>query len=409
MSGSGSIKVQLPSIRKRWRESPSGESWVLLKTKAGTFEDFRAALDESTEALEARYDGEAPIGGAWPTVAPSGFLVMLMTGEDVPEHFAEWAEGFADALETAGFRGTLAGATSTSPPHWVDIGGPCLSVYASHVIDLPARQADSENGNWHVPSAATERITSLAADWALVPGARRWLSQGIYSFEVSTDADIVGPLRSVALPATSTSVTAVDEERRHAVRARFGSGSTLGVYQVIDRNLDDLPFVEQVPMPHWRDQIERYRLLEVQPCWRTQADKLREHLVTMSEYTDLAVLRRAMPGGVIWQGLDKIYPLPGISGSDLQNRSHVLADRTPDAHGVQLLTSAHLDRANDLTDWKITDLGHDRHLVEAADLEPWYAQLVPAPEVLARARQDFGAMLLTTDDIKNNPPPWQIG
>ena len=87
--------------------------------------------------------------------------------------------------------------------------------------------------------------------------------------------------------------------------------------------------------------------------------------------------------------------------------NHHLLDRyVPDVHGVQVLTEAHLERANDLQDWRITDLGSGRHLVEAPDLARWYEHLVPEPDTLAKGRQDFGDMILTAETIAENPPPW---
>jgi hypothetical protein len=70
------------------------------------------------------------------------------------------------------------------------------------------------------------------------------------------------------------------------------------------------------------------------------------------------------------------------------------------------LRDAHLERARDLSAWTITSLGHGRHLVEAPDLEPWYAGRTPEPDVLEQAREDFGPMLLTEQVIEEHPTPW---
>jgi hypothetical protein len=78
----------------------------------------------------------------------------------------------------------------------------------------------------------------------------------------------------------------------------------------------------------------------------------------------------------------------------------------PDAHGVQVVRTAHLDNAHDLSGWQITDLGHGRHLVRAQDLAPWYADVLPHSETLARARADFEDALLTKHVIADNPSPW---
>ena len=45
--------------------------------------------------------------------------------------------------------------------------------------------------------------------------------------------------------------------------------------------------------------------------------------------------------------------------------------------------------------------------MQAKDLEPWYATIDPDPETLAKARADFGGMLLTPEIIAANPPPWR--
>jgi len=56
--------------------------------------------------------------------------------------------------------------------------------------------------------------------------------------------------------------------------------------------------------------------------------------------------------------------------------------------------------------WTITDFGHGRHLVEAPDLESWYRQPLPDPDTVARARHDFGDMILTQEVIDASPAPW---
>lgn len=70
--------------------------------------------------------------------------------------------------------------------------------------------------------------------------------------------------------------------------------------------------------------------------------------------------------------------------------------------GIQILTSQHLAAANDLSGWRTTRLDDDHFLVEARDLEPWYAARPKAHEplehaVLQQAYADFGHMILTPD------------
>lgn len=79
----------------------------------------------------------------------------------------------------------------------------------------------------------------------------------------------------------------------------------------------------------------------------------------------------------------------------------------PDAHGVSILTDAHLDRAHDLSAWTIHRLGGGRHLLTATDLAPWYAHTTVDPDVLAQARRDFGRMIITAQDVTAERARWR--
>jgi hypothetical protein len=76
---------------------------------------------------------------------------------------------------------------------------------------------------------------------------------------------------------------------------------------------------------------------------------------------------------------------------------HLDHERVPDACGVQLLTEAHLARAHDLSNWTVTPVADGRYLVEARDLAAWYQTDQPSEDVVARAREDFGDMILLTE------------
>lgn len=68
-----------------------------------------------------------------------------------------------------------------------------------------------------------------------------------------------------------------------------------------------------------------------------------------------------------------------------------------DAAGIQVLTGTHLAKTRDLSAWTVTDLGHDRHLVQHPDPAAWYANELPDPDVQAAARHDFGELILTKE------------
>ena len=91
---------------------------------------------------------------------------------------------------------------------------------------------------------------------------------------------------------------------------------------------------------------------------------------------------------------------------------HLWASRVFDVHGVQLLTSQHLQHARDLSAWRVEQVAPDRWLVSARDLHPWYdvtdyvdwhGVQAGSPEFLVSARHDFGDMILTDEIAADHP------
>jgi hypothetical protein len=141
--------------------------------------------------------------------------------------------------------------------------------------------------------------------------------------------------------------------------------------------------------------------------WRERIGPLRDAIVALPALTDQAFIRPALRGTVSWRmSIAGAQPLPELGYVNFLENRHLLDWFVPDAHGIQVLRDEHLARAHDLANWNITDLGSGRHLVETTDFEPWYATDVPDPDVVEQARHDFGAMILTAEDIATNPPPW---
>jgi len=141
--------------------------------------------------------------------------------------------------------------------------------------------------------------------------------------------------------------------------------------------------------------------------WRSTIDALRERLTAQPALTEHASIRPATKCGLSWEHLDFRLKLPnGLREASVRYNQHLLGRYAYDAHGMQVLTDAHLAKAHDLTGWLVTDLGHGRHLVEAADLAPWYANPLPDRGVLDQARHDFGPMILTEDVIRADKAPF---
>lgn len=140
--------------------------------------------------------------------------------------------------------------------------------------------------------------------------------------------------------------------------------------------------------------------------WQHRIATLRDALTALPADTEHGFIRPATRGALGLYNLDNVLPLPGIEEHHVRYNKHLSGRYLPDAHGIQLVRTAHLDNAHDLTAWDITDLGHDRHLVQARDLEPWYAHTQPEPDVLTQARADFAGALLTEQVITDHPTPW---
>ena len=125
--------------------------------------------------------------------------------------------------------------------------------------------------------------------------------------------------------------------------------------------------------------------------------ELRDLATRLPPPLDLAFIRIAHRGSAGINAVDTIQPLPNMREMHVRYVGHLLHRYLPDAHGIQIVTNEHLQAANDLSDWTITDLGHDRHLVVASDLAAWYSETLPDPGTLERARSDWGDAILTQD------------
>jgi hypothetical protein len=91
--------------------------------------------------------------------------------------------------------------------------------------------------------------------------------------------------------------------------------------------------------------------------------------------------------------------LPHVTEPDVRLNRRLLDSYVPDAHGLQVLTDEHMSRLGPLPDWDVQPLAGGRHLVQARDLEPWFATTEPDPDVVAAARADFTDILLTPEVI----------
>ena len=255
---------------------------------------------------------------------------------------------------------------------------PELTAFAALSVDIAGMTADPRRtSHWLVPVGATQRITELADRWARLPDAELILRQNIY--RVVAKVPDTGPILTRALLESGMAgIQFVVDEPRTATHVSFAPGGE-AIFQLVQPSADR------------RERISR----------------LRDAMTALPEHLDHAFVRPCLRGALSVTKIDAVLPLPGLREHDTRYNKHLLSNYLPDAHGLQVVSAAHLENMH-VANWHVADLGSGRYLVEAPDLAPWYASTLPNPDVLAQARTDFADALITKDVIALNPPPWVV-
>lgn len=369
-------ELQLSSIARAWRQMGGDDTWLLLRTKAASIEEFTAAVEHANQAAAARGDGDDAYA-AFPTSSPNGYAIQLIRATTLAAVRA-WATDLAADLTDRGIAGKLGGAPDARPiPCLFPARPPVPTGFVAWALDPSAhRDERRQAAGWLVGPAATARIAELADRWARRPGARLVLRQNLFSLTVQLEnaaPQLAGSVEESGMAGLQFTTDA-DESATHVALAFGGEG----VFQLVGD-------------PH---------------DWRQRIDLLTEALVALPADTNQAYIRLNIRGTSSHNNLHALQPLPGIEEYHVRYNKHLLDRYLPDVHGVQVVRTAHLDHAHDLSGWLITDLGSGRHLVRAADLAPWYADGLPDSQTLDRARTDFAGALLTEQVIADNPSPW---
>lgn len=366
------VTVNKGSVTRAWREMGRTTVDVELRTTNCTPTQWDDALqydnDRTTYGL---------IGG-FPTPSPKGYLSLVDDAHE-PDELDTWLTDLAEHLTAAGITGEIRGVTPPPIPEWLwagDLYPKEPTGFIAWTIDLDTVTADPDRrAHWHLDPTPTQRLSEHLDHWTRPGGPNLHVARGVFNTALRPDADAGPRLASAVLDAHSASLVRFDTDTQSA-RATYLGPTAETTVQILG---GDTP-------------------------WQERIAALTDAITALPDITRLALIRSSGRDARSWHSLDRAHPLPGPSAAVIA-MNHL--DRyVPDAHGVQVLTDAHLERAHDLTGWHITDLGRGRHLVQAPDLAPWYADLVPNPDTLAQGRHDFGAMIITADTITNNPPPW---
>ena len=372
MSG---IEVKLDRILAV-RRRDERDLWIQFRP-TGAEQDVLEGVERAMEAANAvmdPFDGRTDgytccFVGPWQSLVGTRVFHMMEDTGGESEAITDWLEAFTDALETADLHGVveplpkqdLSATNVLSAPPYLQMTS--FVAYSLHDLS-PPRWPE----RWNVPAHATQRIADHIATSAfdgcetILGGRPRLRTQ---------PAAIPR-----ALPhrlATQSLARATFVQRRPP---RFVSWMLTG-NGMVSRTIRD-------PSRDWPDYLQGHIA----------------SLVALADITDVGLVEvaRGWLGG--WSSIGRgANDLPGTDEADFRYQRSLLDRYVPDARGVMLVTDAHLAKANDLTNWTVQALDHGRHLLQAADLAAWYTVPTVDPEVVAKARHDLGAMILTPDDI----------
>lgn len=371
------IVIDLRSLRKYWYLK-GGHLEFLVKVDFGDDEPDLGELIEIAAGIRHRLagEGENPADVEQWIRTRAGWSAVMVHAHTVDDGL-EWLEMFTDTWNAA-LDGKVIGGPAPTGPTGHD-SSPQLTAYLAYTTgDLTAIPRNERAQLWFVEEKITRYIAEQAITWAYTRGGQQYLCR--------EDADWW--------------VQPVDLDYGLALAQAIDRYTFCNVRCCLER-----PFRQQA-VGLWPQGTVIYQTVDPTLDWRHKLEQVRQTLTWTPPHTDLGFVRYGRGGITRWN--HPIVPWPHVDEPQVRYNRPLLASFVPDVNGIQLLTDAHLERATDLTDWVIEPLAGGRHLVSARDLEPWYAQPEAHPEVLARARYDFGEMLMTPERIKTYSP-WRDG
>ena len=376
----GDVHVAASAIYRRLRKVDAGV-FLVLRPAGGKRSVTPADLAAATAALEtANALMPGVVAGQSVSSSPHGAVVQL-DHAGAPADTDRWLGAFADGLRAAGWAGTVGAAAQAWLPQWLDkMSGPRLASYAAYRTSLPPYPAFGSTpewwSQWGVDERVTEELCAAAVQWGALPGADVYLSQGRAQVLLE-EPDVSQELRIALKLSAMTGVTYVIREPLQVRRVQFAAKG-------------EVTWTLEEPSMKWQDCVVA----------------LRSTLLLQAHAVDLGFIRPRQGWSLSWGDLAGADPrLPHVDEADLGLNRHLWGRYTPDAHGVQVLTGAHLAKASDLSAWDVEEVAPDRHLVQARDLTPWFSGSLPQPDALDQARRDFGDMILTKYHL---PIRWSV-
>ncbi|GAA4115750.1 hypothetical protein GCM10022215_14830 [Nocardioides fonticola] len=369
------IEVDIGLVRKGWNPQ-TGHLEFLIDADFGDHPPSRDRITQIAEETSHTVDQNVVgvCANQW-LLTPQGWSGIL-TPVHTMDALLEWFEVFARAFPYVQGR-------VTAPPRREPRALPTrlhnAATPAAHVAyttgDLRLIPRGKRGPLWLVDATLTRFIADRAITWAYQRGCRQYVNRYDMDWWIEVE----------------------DLDYASAIAESIHRYSRV---QLLARTTDPIAERSAHLSPHGKVTFYTH---DDRLDWRAKLDLIRQTLLWSPPNTDVAFIAAAVWPS-FWSPERQVTRWPYIRESELRYNRPLLSSFTPDAYGIQILTDAHLARAHDLTGWLTTPLAGGRYLVEHPDLAAWYAQPEPHPDVLAKARADFGDMILTTDHIATHNP-----
>jgi hypothetical protein len=362
-------EVRARIAQRRQQEFAGVDLWVALASP----DRHQAASDVCEVATDPSCSGR----GSWRIYPTTGGTYVWL--DDVSD-WERQVENLATGLERLGHAGSIVAPPVEVWPH-VHSEHAYPSAVMAHRLDPPVSDGPFNvmgmpEYRWGVDDNVSAALLEHSANWVCRRSTRAQVGEVAFIPVTAEDAPEILDLL-LRQGARRTQLAALGEPQLRLSRSvRFESFG-----QSAWSDLDDAA-----------DPV-------------TLAEDLTRLLVGFAPDLDFAVIHPAFPG------VDEISRT--TTGVWNLNR-HLWSSFVPDAFGIQLLTSEQLRRANDLTDWAVEEVSADRWIVRSRDLTAWFRvpnrpalqhERFPSPHARAKARHDFGGMILTKASAKANPRP----
>lgn len=328
-----------------------------------------AAVEHANGVVEPRR-----IKGGPAMATSEGAVVPVFCRSGARTVIEPWLDALAEDLTAAGLVGKLGAPPRHHLRQPAEFGYEFApTVFVGYTMNEPRARSWYPFQGWSVDEEPTAQVAAQAAGWGPRDRPHTQCLAQLYISQTGIDHTDAAPF------------------------LKFAAHNTAGIATL--SYLDPDPTLEPTMARYVA--VGPFGLLAAQSVslegsWRDTVADLRDILLAAPQDTDLAFVKNTWCGISLWEAVEKrgLYqPVTWLTDFQAQGVRERWSQVAMDAHPVNLLTDAHLNRAHDLADWTVEQVAPGRHLVSAKNLEPWFTGGSPPAEVLAKARADFGDMI----------------